>query len=53
MIGSLGGAPVVATYGFEAALLATLAGIAGAAVITLSDAGLRTRPGRRSLAAPA
>jgi MFS family permease len=43
-VGSIGGAPLVATFGFEVALLATLAGIGGAAVITLWDAGLRGRP---------
>ena len=37
VIGSIGGAPIVATFGFEAALLVTLVGIAGAAAITLWD----------------
>ena len=44
VIGSIGGAPLVATVGFEVTLLVTLVGIAGAAVLTLSDAGLRARP---------
>ena len=37
---------MVAAFGFEVTLLATLVGIAGAAVITVWDAGLRARPPR-------
>jgi MFS family permease len=48
VIGSIGGAPLVATVGFSVTLLLTLVGIAGAAVLTLSDAGLRALP-RRAL----
>ena len=53
VIGSIGGAPVVGAFGFEVALLATLAGIAGAAVVTVGDAGLRARPPRSRVAARA
>lgn len=44
VIGSIGGAPFVATVGFEVTLLLTLAGIVGAAALTMSDPGLRRRP---------
>ena len=44
VVGSIGGAPVVAISGFEAALLLTLTGIAGAAAVSLSDRGLRSVP---------
>ena len=44
VLGSIGGAPIVATLGFEAALLATLIGIGGATALTLWDRGLRARP---------
>ena len=44
VVGSIGGAPLVATVGFEVALLVTLVGIAAAAALTLRDAGLRARP---------
>jgi len=43
-IGSIGGAPIVGAYGFEAALLATLAGLAVAAIVTAADRGLHHRP---------
>jgi MFS family permease len=49
VIGSIGGAPFVATFGFEVTLLLTLGGIAGAAALTLWDRGLRARPVRRSV----
>jgi predicted MFS family arabinose efflux permease len=49
VIGSIGGAPLVATFGFETTMLVTLLGIAGAAVVTISDRGLRARPGRGSV----
>ncbi|HUP54626.1 MAG TPA: MFS transporter, partial [Methylomirabilota bacterium] len=42
VVGSIGGAPLVATFGFEVALLATLGGVVGAAAITLWDVGLRS-----------
>ena len=44
VVGSIGGAPLVAAFGFEVALLATLGGIAGAAALTLWDRGLRAQP---------
>lgn len=44
VLGSIGVAPLVAVFGFEVALLATLVGIAGSAVLTLRDPGLRARP---------
>lgn len=44
VLGSVGGAPLVAIFGFEVAMLATLGGIVGAAALTLWDAGLRARP---------
>jgi predicted MFS family arabinose efflux permease len=43
-IGSIGGAIVLERFGFETAMLATLAGLIGAAIMTLLDAGLRRRP---------
>ena len=43
-IGSIGGAIVLDAYGFEAAMLATLAGVVGAAVIAILDEGLRRQP---------
>jgi MFS family permease len=46
VIGSIGAAPLVATFGFEVALLVTLAGIGGAAAVTLWDRGLRAKPRR-------
>jgi MFS family permease len=46
-IGSIGGAPIVGAYGFEVALLATIGGIALAAVITALDPGLRRPPAGR------
>jgi MFS family permease len=51
VVGSIGGAPLVGTFGFEVALLVTLAGIGGAAAITLSDVGLRARPAPQPSAA--
>jgi predicted MFS family arabinose efflux permease len=44
VLGSIGGAPLVATFGFEVTLLVTLVGIAGAAALTLGDMGLRAHP---------
>ena len=46
VVGSIGGAPLVAAFGFEVAILATLGGIAGAAALTLWDRGLRAQPVR-------
>jgi predicted MFS family arabinose efflux permease len=43
-IGSIGGAIVLEAFGFEGAMLATLAGVVGAAVVALLDQGLRRRP---------
>jgi predicted MFS family arabinose efflux permease len=43
-IGSIGGAIVLGAFGFEGAMLATLAGVAGAAVLAILDRGLRRRP---------
>jgi MFS family permease len=51
VVGSIGGAPLVATFGFEVALLVTLAGIGGAAAITVWDVGLRARPAPQPSAA--
>ena len=42
-IGSIGGAIVLDAFGFEGAMLATLAGVVGAAVVALLDQGLRRR----------
>jgi MFS family permease len=53
VVGSIGGAPLVAMSGFEVALLVTLAGVAGAAAIALHDAGLRARPPRYRRTRPA
>jgi hypothetical protein len=39
-------APIVAWFGFEVALLVTLAGIGAAAAIAVSDTGLRSHPVR-------
>jgi MFS family permease len=44
VVGSIGGAPVVAWFGFEVALLVTLAGVGAATVVAVSDAGLRSSP---------
>jgi MFS family permease len=44
VLGSIGGAPLVALFGFEVAMLTTLGGIVGAAAVTLWDAGLRALP---------
>jgi MFS family permease len=49
-IGSIGGAIVLDTFGFEGAMLATLAGVLGAAVIAALDQGLRRRPARIEVA---
>jgi predicted MFS family arabinose efflux permease len=50
VLGSIGGAGLVAAFGFEVTLLATLVGIAGATVLTLWDPGLRARPHHVSVA---
>jgi len=44
VLGSIGGAGLVAAFGFEVTLLATLVGIAGATLLTLWDPGLRAHP---------
>jgi MFS family permease len=46
VVGSIGMAPIVAWFGFEVALLLTLAGIGSAAAIAVSDTGLRSKPVR-------
>jgi MFS family permease len=43
-IGSIGGAAILAAFGFEWAMLATLAGVAGAAGLAILDQGLRRAP---------
>ncbi|MEP6639265.1 MAG: MFS transporter, partial [Chloroflexota bacterium] len=43
-IGSVGGAIVVGTFGFAAAMLATLAGVIGAGIVAVLDRGLGSRP---------
>jgi MFS family permease len=43
-IGSIGGAIVLDAFGFEGAMLATLAGVAGAALLAILDHGLRRQP---------
>ena len=43
-IGSIGGAVVIERFGFEGAMLATLAGIIGAALLALLDRRLRREP---------
>jgi MFS family permease len=50
VLGSIGGAGLVAAFGFQVTLLATLVGIAGATVLTLWDPGLRARPHHVSVA---
>jgi MFS family permease len=52
VIGSIGGAPLIAVFGFEVTLLATLAGIAGAAALVVSDPGLRAQPVRSGRLSP-
>ena len=44
--GSIGGALIVAMFGFEVAMVVTLAGVATAAIVTGLDADLRRRPPR-------
>jgi MFS family permease len=43
-VGSIGGAFVVATFGFEVAMVATLTAIVTAGIVTAFDAGLRSLP---------
>ena len=50
VLGSIGGAGLVAAFGFEVTLLATLVCIAGATVVALRDPGLRARPQHVSVA---
>jgi predicted MFS family arabinose efflux permease len=42
VLGSIGASPLVAAAGFEAAILASVAGLGLAAVVAVSDRGLRT-----------
>ena len=44
VFGSIGAAPLVQVFGFEAALLAGVAGIIAAALVALSDGQLRAHP---------
>jgi MFS family permease len=46
VIGSIGAAPIIETVGFEAALLAGLVAVVGAAVVAAADRGLRAHPHR-------
>ena len=50
VLGSIGAAPIVATAGFEAALLVGLAAVGAAAVVAVVDGGLRAHPRARSRA---
>jgi len=50
-IGSIGGAAVVASSGFEAAILSTLIAMAGGAIVASRDAALRAEPPGRPRAA--
>lgn len=43
-IGSIGGAFVIGTFGFAVAMIATLFGLVGAALVAVLDQGLQTRP---------
>ena len=47
VIGSIGGAPVVETLGFEAALWIGCAAVGAAVIVALADPRLRASPGRR------
>lgn len=47
VLGSIGGAPVVATAGFEAAIAAGIVGLVLAGAVSLLDGGLARRPGVR------
>jgi MFS family permease len=40
ILGSIGGAPIIAVAGFEAAVIASIGGLACSAVLTMLDAGL-------------
>jgi MFS family permease len=51
-IGSIGGALVVANLGFEVAMLATGIGTVAAALLAVTDLGLRQRPGAPPEPAP-
>jgi MFS family permease len=48
VVGSIGGAPLIATVGFEVAMLAGLVAVVGAAGVAAADRGLRARPSRVS-----
>ena len=45
-VGSIAGAAIVASLGFEVAMLATLGGAGGAALLAILDKGLHRRPAR-------
>jgi predicted MFS family arabinose efflux permease len=52
VVGSIGGAPVIGTVGFEVAMLIGLGAVAGAAGVAATDRGLRARRPRVSASAP-
>ena len=49
ILGSIGGAPIIAVAGFEAAVIASIGGLACSAVLTMLDAGL-AQPARATTA---
>ncbi len=52
VLGSIGAAPIIASAGFEATILATIAGLACAAVVALADPRLAASAGSRSRPVP-
>lgn len=52
VLGSIGGAPVVATAGFEAAIVLGIVGLILAGAVVLLDGGLARRPGGRAAPLP-
>jgi hypothetical protein len=40
VLGSIGAAPIIASAGFEATILVTIAGLAAATVVAMADPGL-------------
>jgi MFS family permease len=53
VVGSIGGAPVIGTVGFEVAMLIGLVAVVGAAGVAAADRGLRARRSRVAAAAGA
>ena len=51
VLGSIGVAPIIATVGFEATILVTIAGLVLASIVALLDKGLA--PAERNRIAPA